>query len=151
MTNLIRREPRRLMTLREAMDRLFEDALLRPYGEFELAPMATAPPVDVSKTDNEIIVTATVPGIKPEDLTITLSDNTLELRGEMKTESERSEAAYHLRERRMGSFRRTISLPAAVKTDATQAEFENGVLTLTMPKAEEARRRTITIKPTIKR
>jgi HSP20 family protein len=108
---------------------------------------AAVPALDLSETDNEIVVTASVPGIKPDDLKITLVGDTLEISGETSSESEHKEATYHLRERRSGSFRRTVLLPAPVIGDQAKAEFENGVLTLTLPKAEAARRKSIAVKP----
>lgn len=144
MANIVRREPRQALTLREAMDRLFDESFLAPFGD---GGMGTAPAVDVAETDNEVIVTATVPGIKPDDLKITLTGDVLDISGEMQSETEHKDATYHVRERRQGSFRRSITLPTTVQADKAQAEFENGVLKLTMPKAEQARRQTISVKP----
>jgi HSP20 family protein len=150
MANIIRRENREPLSLRDAMDRLFDDSFLAPFGStFPSFGLAGAPAVDVCETDNDVIVTATVPGIKPDDLKITLTGDLLEISGEARSETERKDATYHVRERSQGSFSRAITLPTSVLTDKAQAEFDNGVLTLTLPKAEEARRKTITVKPKV--
>ena len=148
MANIIRRENRQPLSLREAMDHLFDESFLAPFGSrFPGFDMVGAPAVDVAETDSDVIVTATVPGIKPDDLKITLTGDLLEISGETRSEIERKDATYHVRERRQGSFSRTLILPTTVLADKAQTEFEDGVLTLTLPKAEEARRKTITVKP----
>jgi HSP20 family protein len=145
MSNLTRRQHREIVSLREAMDRLFEESVLSPTGDAG-ARGFMAPAVDISETNDEIVVTATVPGINPDDLHISVTGDVLEMRGEVKQESERKEATWHLRERRSGSFARSIMLPTPVVADEAQAEFENGVLTLTLPKAQDARRKTIKVR-----
>ena len=102
-------------------------------------------PLDISENDNEFIVKASLPGIRPEDVQITVHGDTLTIRGEMKAEQEKKDEHYHLRERRYGLFQRTVRLSAPVVADQAQAEFENGVLTLTLPKAEEAKPKQIKI------
>lgn len=145
MANLVRWEPfGETVSLRDAMDRLFEQSFLRPFngGSDFFRSMA----VDMHETDDEIVVKAAVPGLKPEDVKVTLSGDVLTIAGEHKTESDKKETTYHLRERQYGTFSRSITLPAPVAGDKVNAEFENGVVTLTLPKAEEARPRTIKIK-----
>ena len=88
---------------------------------------------------------AFLPGIKPDDMQITVESNVLTLRGEFKSENGRN-ATYHIREQRYGSFERSIALPVDVQTDSAQADFENGVLTISLPKAEAVRPKTINIK-----
>jgi len=144
MSNLSRWEPvREMMTLREAMDRLFDDAFTRP---FDLNASASVPAVDLVETDNELTVKATLPGVKPEDVQISVSGDILSLHGEFKQESEKKDATYHLRESRTGTFDRKIQLPMDVKIDQAKAAFENGILTITLPKAEEEKPRNIPIK-----
>lgn len=146
MSNVVRYQPREVLSLRDAMDRLFEQSFLRPVlGDGEWGQL-NVPAVDVAETAEDIIVTATVPGLKAEDLKISLSGDVLQLSGETKTETERKDATYHLRERRASSFSRAIALPAPVDSDKCEAEFENGVLTLKLPRAQEARPKTITVK-----
>lgn len=144
MTNLTRWEPmREMMTLREAMDRLFDDAFTRPLS---ISGLAGGPAVDMYQTEDSVVVKATLPGLQAEDVDISLSGDRLTLRGEHKSESEQQGATYHLREQRYGSFERSLPLPTLVKAEAAKAEFENGILTITLPVAEEVKPKTITIK-----
>jgi HSP20 family protein len=85
--------------------------------------------------------------MKPEDLQISVTGDTLTIKGETTEENDNKEKAYHIRERRYGSFERTITLPTAVRSDKAQADFENGILTITLPKAEDVKPKTITVKP----
>jgi HSP20 family protein len=144
MSNLIRWEPmREMMTLREAMDRLFDDAFTRPVG---ISGVSAMPAIDMYQTDDEVVVKATLPGLKAEDVNITVTGETLTLRGEYKQENEQKETTYHIREQRSGSFERSLFLPTDVKSDKAKADFENGILTITMPIAEEVKPKSITIK-----
>lgn len=146
MANIIRREPREYLSLRDAMDRLFDQSFLGPWhGDGGLDWATAGPAVDLCETNDEVVVTATVPGIKPDDLKITLTGDVLQISGQTTEDTERKDATYHMRERRSGQFHRTISLPASVNADAVKSEFQNGVLTLTLPKAEEARPKSIKI------
>jgi HSP20 family protein len=134
MSNLIRWEPaREMMTLRDAMDRLFDDAFTRPLrlndGHWSM------PAVDMYQTDNEIVVKAAVPGVKTEDVQINVTGEVLTIKGEVKEKEEVMEKAYHLREQRWGMFERTLALPTDVIADKAKAEFENGILTIMLPKA----------------
>ncbi len=145
MSNLIRWEPaREMMTLREAMDRLFDDAFTRPLS---LAGNNwSVPAVDMYQTENEIVVKAALPGIKPDEVQINVTGEVLSLKGEVKQKEEVKEKAYHIREQRWGMFERSIILPTDVVADKAKADFENGILTITLPKAEEAKPKTITVK-----
>ncbi|MBL8101763.1 MAG: Hsp20/alpha crystallin family protein [Anaerolineales bacterium] len=145
MSNLIRWEPARdMMTLREAMDRLFDDAFTRPLS---LAGNSwSVPAVDMYQTDNEVVVKAALPGIKAEEVQINITGDVLTLKGEVKQQDEVKEKAYHIREQRWGAFERTLVLPSNVVADKAKADFENGILTITLPKAEEAKPKTISIK-----
>lgn len=144
MTKLIRWEPaREVMTLREAMDHLFDDAVTRPLS---LRDGWSAPAVDMYQTDDEVVVKASIPGFKAEDVQINVTGEILTLRGEVKHEEEKQDKAWHLREQRWGSFERALALPTDVVADKAKAEFENGILTITLPKAEEVKPKTITVK-----
>lgn len=146
MSNLIRWEPvREMMTLREAMDRLFDDAFTRPLSLRDGWSMST-PAIDMYQTDNEVVLKASIPGIKAEEVQINITGDVLTLKGEVKQEDERQERAWHIREQRFGSFERSIALPTAVKTDKAEAVFEDGILTITLPKADEVKPKTINIK-----
>jgi HSP20 family protein len=143
MSNLIRWEPaREMMTLREAMDRLFDDAFTRPLS---IQDGWSAPAIDMYQTDDEIVVKAALPGIKPEDVQINITGEVLHIKGEMKYEDEQQERAWHMREQRFGAFERSVALPTDVVADKARAEFENGVLVITLPKAEEVKPKTINI------
>jgi HSP20 family protein len=146
MSNLTRWEPaREMMTLREAMDRLFDDAFTRPLSLRDSWSMAT-PAINMYQTDNDVIVKASIPGIKAEEVQINITGDVLTLKGEVRNEEERKERAWHIREQRFGSFERSIALPTAVKSDQAEAVFENGILTITLPKADEVKPKTINIK-----
>jgi HSP20 family protein len=145
MSNLIRWEPaREMMTLRDAMDRLFDDAFTRPLRLND--SHWSMPAVDMYQTDNEIVVKAAIPGVKTDEVQINVTGEVLTIKGEVKEKEETQEKAYHLREQRWGMFERTIALPTDVIADKAKAEFENGILTITLPKAEEVRPKTISIK-----
>lgn len=147
MTNLVRWEPfRDLVTLREAMDRLFEESFVRPQTGWLAQTEAGALAVDMYETEDAVVVKSAIPGIKPEDIDISLTGDTLTIKGETKFEEEVNEENYVRREMRYGSFSRTLSVPASVVTDEAEAEFENGVLTLTLPKAEEVKPKAIQIR-----
>ncbi|HIC89424.1 MAG TPA: Hsp20/alpha crystallin family protein [Anaerolineae bacterium] len=149
MAEVVRWEPfQELMTLREAMDRLFEDAFVRPWsmGLTTTAPV-TKLALDMYETDDDVIVKATIPGIDPEDLEITVTDDVLTIKGETKAEKEVKEEQYHLRERRYGAFQRSVRLPVPIVANEARSEYENGVLTITLPKAEEVKPVKISVKP----
>jgi HSP20 family protein len=133
-----------MMTLREAMDRLFDDAFTRPINLRDGG--WTAPAVDMYQTDDEVVVRVALPGFKSDEVQINVTGDVLTLRGETKHEEEQKERAWHIREHRWGSFERSIALPTEVTADKAVADFENGILTITLPKAEEVKPKTITVK-----
>ena len=144
MSNLTRWEPmREMMSLREAMDRLFDDAFTRPLS---ISGVSAVPAIDMYQTDEDVVVKATLPGVKAEDVDITVTGETLTIHGEYKQENEQKNTRYHIREQRSGSFERSLLLPTDVKADKAKADFENGILTITMPIAEEVKPKSITIK-----
>lgn len=144
MSNLIRFEPaHEMLTLREAMDQLFNEAFTRPFG---LTRDMHVPSVDMFQTDDNLVVRAALPGVKAEDVQISVTGDLLTIKGEMKEKTDAKEEAYHIREQHYGTFERTLSLPSEVLADKAKAEFENGVLTITLPKVEETRPKTITVK-----
>lgn len=146
MSNLTRWEPaREMMTLREAMDRLFDDAFTRPLSVRDGWSMAS-PAIDMYQTDNDVVVKASIPGIKAEEVQINVTGDILTLKGEARQEEDRKERSWHIREQRFGSFERSIVLPTDVKSDQAEAVFENGILTITLPKADEVKPKTINIK-----
>jgi HSP20 family protein len=145
MSNLTRWEPvREMMTLREAMDRLFDDAFTRPISLRDGG--WSSPAVDMYQTDDEVVIKAALPGFTADDVQINVTGDVLTIRGEVKHEEEKNEKAWHIREQRWGSFERSVALPTAVVSDRAVADFENGILTIKFPKAEEVKPKTITVK-----
>jgi HSP20 family protein len=144
MSSLMRWSPRRdVLTMSEAMDRLFNDAFLMPGN----GGQAFGPKVDVIENEKEIVVKAELPGFKPDNVDIRLEGNVLTLRGQVEEETEEGEGQYHVKERRMRSFTRTLQLPVAVDANKASADFDNGVLNLTLPKDEAALPKRINITP----
>jgi len=104
------------------------------------------PSLDVSETKNELVVKAEVPGMDPKDIDISLSDGVLTIKGEKKQEREEKEADYHLVERSYGSFTRSVQLPKEVQSQKINASYKDGILKVTLPKSEEAKKKEIKIK-----
>ncbi len=148
MSELVRWEPfRDMLNMRREMDRLF-DNFFAPFASSEWeTPTQWGLAVDVSENDDAYVVKASVPGVNPDDIEVTLTDNVLTISGASKGDIETEGEKYHVRERRYGHFSRTLTLPTAPKADAIEAIHTNGVLTLTLPKAEETKPKRITIKP----
>jgi HSP20 family protein len=143
---IIRWDPARdMITLREKMNRLFEDAFTGRGDDKEIPASSWAPSVDIYETENELVLTAEVPGIDEKDVEIKIEDNTLTLKGERKFEKETKEENFHRIERSYGSFYRAFTLPNSIDADKIQAEHENGVLKISMPKRQELKPRTIKI------
>lgn len=149
MVELTRWNPaREMVSLREAMDRLFEDSFLRPTGSGGPESPLTALPLDIYESDNRVVIKASAPGVKPEDIEITITGDLLTIKGETREDQKTDRGNYIRQERRFGSFCRQVSLPAGIKSDNVQASFERGILTLELPKAEAAK--TKTVKVTVK-
>ena len=104
------------------------------------------PAIDLSETDGEVIVKASLPGVKPEDVDISINDGMLILKGERKSEEKTEDANFYQQEIRYGAFSRSIPLPSTVNHEQADAEFKDGVLTVTLPKAEEVRPKQIKIR-----
>ena len=133
-----------MLKLRNAVDRMFEDVY---SGESGLTrPSTWGLALDVAENEDEFVVKASLPGIKAEDIEITYTENTLTIKGEVQQDKEINESQYHMRERRYGNFSRSITLPSKVKTESIEANYEDGVLTVHMPKAEEVKPKRISIK-----
>jgi HSP20 family protein len=146
MANIVRWEPfRDMMSLRDAMDRMFEDTFLR--GQMPFAPWADSSlAVDMYDTDDSVVVKTTIPGVKAEDIDVSVTGNTLTIKAEAKDEQEIKRENYLRRERRYGSYTRAVMLPDGLEADKANADYSNGVLTLTFPKAEEVKPKTISVK-----
>jgi HSP20 family protein len=133
-----------LFTLRRAVDRLFDEDFLRPrtWRPFSLG---ADPALDITTTPDELVVKASLPGWKPEDVDITLTGSTLVISGEVKEEARRDEESWILNEIRRASFSRTIELPEGLVAERATATHDNGLLTLRIPKAEEIKPKQIKI------
>jgi HSP20 family protein len=132
-----------LDSLRREMDRIWDQfSGARPT---EWLKSEWAPSVDVSETEDTVVVKAEAPGIDPEEMDITLSEGILTLKGEKKREREEKEENYHLVERAYGSFSRSVRLPAVVQEDKVKANYKDGVITIILPKTEQAKEKSIKI------
>jgi HSP20 family protein len=140
-----------MMTLREAMDRLFDDAFTRPFSLVrEGGSTWSSPSIDMFETEDDVVVRAALPGIKADEVQINVTGDTtgpvVTIRGETKHEEEKKDKSWHIREHRWGAFERSVRLPGGVIADKAKADFDNGILTITLPKSEEVKPRTISVK-----
>ncbi len=126
--------------IRREFDRLLEELVPREEGERLFAPV-----VDVYETDQELVVKAELPGVKKENVEVSIRDNALHIRGEKKEEKEEKTETYHRVERVYGRFERVVPLPTDVKVESAKAEFKDGVLEIRIPKAEGAKEKKIEI------
>ena len=144
MRTIARWEPfRGVTTLQDQVNRLFNDVFERKGEESSLS--AWAPAVDIYETEHELVVKADLPDVDPKDLDIRVENNILTIRGERKFEKKVSEENYLRVERSYGSFARSFTLANTVNADAIKADYQNGVLTLTVPKREEAKPKQIKV------
>jgi HSP20 family protein len=147
MTQLTRWDPfRDLISLREAMDQLFEESVVRPRTGELARQVGGSLAVDMYETDEAVVVKTATPGVDPEDIDISITGDTLTIKGETRVDEEIEEDSYLCRERRYGAFSRSMTIPVAIEAGEAEAEFEDGVLTLTLPKAEEVKPKAITVK-----
>jgi HSP20 family protein len=135
---------REAISLRDAMNALLQESFIRPESLLSQDGSAVLP-LDVSETEDEFVIKASVPGVKPEDVQLTVQGDAVTISGESRSEEEKNGERWHLRERRHGVFQRSLTLGTPVEADKAQAYYEHGVLTLTLPKAEGARPRQIKI------
>jgi HSP20 family protein len=147
MANITRFDPLgEMVSLRSAMDRLFEDSFVSPLGWRTVnGTDVINPPIDVHETADDLVVTASLPGVKAEDVDITITGQNLTVRGEFKANEEIKRDQYLYRERRSGTFSRSLQLPVRVEGERADATFTDGVLTLRIPKADEVKPRQIRI------
>ena len=148
-TNVARWDPfQEIAGMRNAMDRLLEQSFGRlpafRNGE-ELGPTSLG--LDVMETNDSFIIKAAIPGVDPADVDISVEDDVLTIKGELEQKNEAEEGEYLRRELRYGAFQRALRLPPTVDADRAQADFEHGMLRLTLPKKPEARARSIKITP----
>jgi HSP20 family protein len=144
MTKLTRWEPfREMRRMHDMLDRIMDQTLLDV--PFDASLREGVLPLDIYQTDEDVVVKAALPGVKSEDIHISIKDDSLNIRGEMKDEHFQDEPKYYLRERRFGSFSRSLTLPTSVDADSAKADFEDGILILTLPKIEEVKAKKITV------
>jgi HSP20 family protein len=151
MTTMMRWDP--FQDLRSAQDEMAQMSPMLAHAlglhtqQASGRTSAWAPALDISERKDAYLVTVELPGLKPEDLDITMEDGLLTIQGERQFTAESSEQQFHRVERRYGSFRRSITLPAHVMAEGIQASFEDGVLQILVPKAEEAKPKRIQVRP----
>jgi len=132
-----------IVSLREAMNQLMEDGYTRPRNG-STAGMSMA--VDVLETTGGFVIQMSIPGVKQDDVSISLLGNTLTIRGERKDQKLEDEGRWLIRERQSGAFQRSVTLPGPVNGEGAQADFDNGVLTVTLPKIERDKARQIQVR-----
>ncbi len=135
---------RDIVGLQDEMNRLF-DTFSKGNDTQSLVEGVWAPSVDIYENKDEIVIDAELPGINQKDISVTVTDNVLTIKGEKKQEKEVKEENYHRVERSYGSFSRSFTLPVGVKADHIKAGYKDGVLKITLPKAEEAKPKQISI------
>ncbi len=134
-----------MVSLRDAMNSLFQESFVQPttvHDQKRGAATSTLP-LDITEGENDFVVTASLPGIKPEDVQTTVLGDTVTIKGESKANAEQKGQNWLVRERRTGSFQRSVNLGTPINADKASAHFEHGVLTLTLPKSEQARPKQI--------
>jgi HSP20 family protein len=122
------------------------DGFFRGTGDEDYTLSSWTPAVDIAEHDDEYLVKVELPGVNKDDVKLTLENNILTIRGEKKQEKETKKENYHRVERSYGSFQRSFTLPAAVKADKIDASYNDGILTVSLPKAEEAKPKQIEVK-----
>src|SRR4051812_12479466 len=132
-----------VLSLREAMNQLMEESFVRPSAG--QGGQNFVPALDLSENAEGYLVEAALPGVKPEDVEVTVENNVLTIKGETRQETDSKQRNFHRVERRFGTFQRTVGLPTTVKADAIKADLTNGVLRLEIPKAEEVKPRKISV------
>jgi HSP20 family protein len=135
-----------VVSLRDAVNSLLQESLVPPSGaRSERGATTFTLPLDITEAENDFVVRASMPGIKPEDVQTTVLGDTFTIRGESKSDDEQKCHNWLVRERRAGSFQRSVALGTPINADKASAQFENGVLTLTLPKSEQARPKQIKV------
>jgi len=132
-----------IMTMRESMDRLFEDFFTRRPRT--AGPLVWQPAVEIFETEQEVVVKAELPGIDPKNVSVTVTGDGLTIKGEAKLEHEDKGRNYYRRELRYGSFQRTVALPTEVKSEETKAAFKHGILEVKVPKAERVKPKAVKV------
>lgn len=147
MATLVRWDPyRQMMSMRRQMDRMFDDTFRSLESQGSDGESSGNLEIDVSESEEQYTILASLPGIDPDDVDVSIHDNMLTISGESQHESESESDHYHVRERRFGRFSRSIGLPSNVDLDNIDADSKNGVLSIKLPKLEETKPRRINVK-----
>jgi HSP20 family protein len=145
MASIVRWEPfREMVSLRDAMDRMLDEGFSRspfPFGPWAEGSLV----VDMYENQDSVVVKTAIPGVKAEDIDVSITGDTLTIRAETKQEEEVKRENYLRRERRTGSYYRAVTLPGGLQTDKADADYSDGILTLTLPKAEEVKPKSIKV------
>ncbi len=141
--------PFRPLTMFEEMERMFEHFMpqswMHPFRMEHTALTENLPQVDVIDQDNKIVIKATLPGVKKEDLDVSTTDHSVTIRGSTREEQKEEKGEYYRKEIRSGNFLRTVTLPASIDESAIKAKFKDGLLEMTLPKAEGEKRHSVKI------
>ena len=143
MTNMVRWDP--FSDLRTTMDRLFDEGFSRPWRFLNTQEYEASFPVEIAETDDAVEVKASMPGVRPEEVDITVANDILTIKAEHREQTEDKKREYYRREIRYGGFHRALSLPVGVDADKAEARFEHGMLYLRLPKAEALRPKQIKV------
>ncbi len=144
MTKITRSDPfLDIVNVRNTMDKMLDNYFGHSALSFEGYGILD---MDMYQTDDDVVIEASIPGVNPEEINISIAGEVLTIKGEVKQVNESENLDYHIRERRFGTFSRSITLPVHVIAEKANADFKNGILKLTLPKAEEIKPRTITVK-----
>jgi HSP20 family protein len=138
--------PTDVLSMQREINRMFDDFFRSDRDDSSLLAQSWKPAVDIVEEDDAYVAKVELPGVKKDDVKITMQDNVLTIRGEKKSEKKGKEENLHHFERYYGAFQRSFSLPTSVKNDKIDAEYKDGVLTIIMPKAEEAKPKQIEVK-----
>jgi len=134
-----------LASLRESMDKLFDEFFTRRPDRRAGVPVAWQPAIEAYETENDIVVRAELPGIDPNNVEITVAQDALTIKGEARSEQEDKRRNYYRRELRYGAFVRSLALPAGVQGDQAKASYKNGILEIRVPKSERAKPKTVKV------
>lgn len=146
MNAIIRRAPvTRLTGVKSLMDRFFDDPFFGFHGYATPTHKANPMPIDVATEENQVVIRASLPGVKAEDVNVTIEDNRLTIQGESQSDEESENDRYVIRERHSGAFQRSLTLPQGLEGENTDGQFKNGVLTLTIPRIPEDQPKAKTI------
>lgn len=138
--------PSDILSMQREINRMFDNFFRGENDEASLFAPTWKPAVDITEHDDEYVAKVELPGVNKDDVKITMQDNVLSIRGEKTQEKKGKEENYHRVERYYGSFQRSFTLPTSVKSDRIEAEYKDGILTIRMPKAEEAKPKQIEVK-----